>query len=219
MKESPHETLEYAVEETSGTFWHQVVLTKFRAFPCSLLKGLQHIPFEHQPPERQHPVTPFPPKVPPPTPASRAIHQGQSLAAGLAIARCCSRSWISLNSTSNYLYYPGEERRALYISTWQSIAAKLGDIILDLTIICNLCFKQKLPNTRPKLVSSLLQPLPTAAGFSFPGDKGCVCTAIRGWALIVFPPQPLLQDHIAPSLKEIRERRKREFQLKEVLFF
>lgn len=40
------------------------------------------------------------------------------------------------------------------------------------------CFKQKLPSIRYKLLSSLLQPL-TTAGFSFPGDKGCVCTATR----------------------------------------
>lgn len=52
-----------------------------------------------------------------------------------------------------------------------------------------------------------------------PWWAGCVCTAITGWVLIAFPPQPLLQGQTAPSLKEIRERRKREFQLKEVLFF
>lgn len=51
-----------------------------------------------------------------------------------------------------------------------------------------------------------------------PWWEGCVCTAITGWVLIAFPPQPLLQDQTAPSLKGIRERRKREFQLKEFCF-
>lgn len=174
-------------------------------------------------------MTPFTPQAPPPTQASLAIHQGQSLAVGLAIARCCSRSWISLNGTSNYLYYPGEERRVLYIPMWQSIAAELGDIILDLTMICNLCHHRCHASNRscPALGTNFWVHYCShwqQQGFPSPVIKGVSAQppgqSIRCWLLIVFPPQPLLQDQIAPSFKKkIRERRKREFQLKEVLFF
>lgn len=171
-------------------------------------------------------MTPFTPKVPPPTQASQAIHHGQSLAVRLAVARCCSRSWISLNSTSNYLYYPGEERRVLYISTWQSIAAELGDIILDLTIICNLCHHRCHSSNRscPTLDTNFwvhyCSHWQQHQGFPSLVIKGVSTQlsvqSIKCWVLIVFPPQPLLQDQITPFTKEIRER---ELQLKEVLFF
>lgn len=45
---------------------------------------------------------------------------------------------MSLHNTSNYLYYLGEVKRFLYISTRQLTGAGLGDTVFHLTVIHNL---------------------------------------------------------------------------------
>lgn len=135
---------------------------------------------------------------------------------GTGNCQMLQQNWISLNSTSNYLYYPGEERRVLYISTWQSIAAELGDIILDLAIICNFCHHRCHASNRscPALDTNFwvhyCSHWQQQQGFPSLVIKSTQLSvqSIRCWVLIVFPPQPLLQDQITPSFNQ-RKKEKR----------